>query len=212
VQQAMRKHGLLFKNHFMKYIVTALSLFFAKQLSSQELKLSVDYGYATGTLADRKALLLETGMRGGLEWRIKSNFYFSVLAGGSLLRYSYTSNSGEAVFNRKYFISLPVLVKKYYPLSKRSSGFVEAGVCPAYYFLDSKEINDGATIRVEKKRHLGWEGAGLFCIGFRTMITPVLSFDIGLLGQKDFICTYNTPEGRIRTDRTSLAIGFYRKL
>lgn len=196
----------------MKYFVTALSLFFVKQLSSQELKLSVDYGYAVATMPDSKAIMLQTGARGGMEWSINNKLYFSVFGGGSLLRYSYTSDTGEAVFNRKYFVVLPVSLKKYYPLAKRSSGFVEVGISPVYYFLDRKEINDGGIIRVEKDKDLGWNGTGLLCIGFRTLITPVLSFDIGLLGQKDIIQSYKRAQDRIRTDRTSLTIGFYRKL
>ncbi|MEO6612302.1 MAG: hypothetical protein ABIT05_06175 [Chitinophagaceae bacterium] len=196
----------------MKYFIAALSVFFAKQVSSQELRLSVDYGYAVATMRDSKAIMLQTGVRGGMEWTIKKKFYLSVFAGGSLLRYNYTSTTGEAIFNRKYFVMLPVSLKKYYPLAKRSSGFVEVGISPVHFFLNHKEINNGGSNRVEKENNLGWNGAGLLCIGFRTMITPVLAFDIGLLGQKDFIQSYKRAQDRIRTDRTSLAIGFYRKL
>ena len=171
----------------------------------------MEYGFAVAEMKDVKKILLHTGVTGAVEFGIKKNFFLSAGFGGCILQHSYTT-PGEQVFNRKCFLTMPLSFKKYYSFSNRSSGFLDIGMCAAYYFLDKKEIRNSGTPRVEKRWDIGWNGAGLFGVGFKTMITPVVSFEIGLLGQKDIFRSYSMEQDRLKTEKTALFIGFYRKL
>jgi len=184
-------------------------MFLMNQLCSQELRVSMDYGYAIAEMKDLKKIMLQTGIKAGVEFRLEKNYVLVISTGGSLLQHSY---SGGSIFNRKYFLTIPVSIKRYYPFSKRSAGFVDAGIYAANGFLDKKEIRSMGSTLIDKHRDLGWNGGLVLCFGFKTMITPSVSVDIGLQGQKDLISSYKLEENKIKTERTSLVISFYKNL
>lgn len=196
----------------MKNFIAIPAVIFMSTLSAQELHVTMDNGFAIVDMQEAKKIMLQRGVQGGVEIRIKKDYYMAVSAGGSLLQHSYTNSAGEQGFNRKFFLKLMMSGKKYYPFSKKSAGFVETGLYAAYFLRDKKEIRSTGIIRIEKINNLGWNGGFMICMGFKTMITPTISFSVGLLGQKDYTRSYKVERDRIMTQKTSLAISFYRKL
>ncbi|MBC7875068.1 MAG: hypothetical protein H7Y01_13785, partial [Ferruginibacter sp.] len=124
----------------MKYITSFLFLFCFQRTFSQEIKVVMEYGFAIGEMKAFKKIMLHSGVRAGMEFTIRRDLSLVISAGGSLLRFSYTTPASESVFNRKYFLTMPVSVKKYYPLSRKSGGFLEVGGYFNYLVSDKKEI------------------------------------------------------------------------
>ena len=196
----------------MKYFISTLLFFLVKETASQELRVSMDYGYAIAEMKQTKKFMLQTGVKGVAEFNISYSLSITVGVGGSLLQHSYTNTSGESVFNKKYFLVLPVSLKKYYPFSKRSAGFIDACIYAANLMLDKNEIRYLAGTRSSREKNTGWNAGGVMNIGFKTMITSTLSFDIGLASKRDFLHSYKQDQDWILTKGTALVISFYRKL
>ncbi|MEO7922660.1 MAG: hypothetical protein ABIR30_03220 [Chitinophagaceae bacterium] len=179
---------------------------------SQGLRVSMDYGFGIGEMEDAKRIVLHTGFRAGAEFSIGERNYLSFMAGSSVLRFNYSNGPGESIFNRKFFLMLPVSIKRYYPLSKRSSGFVEVGIYASFNLFDRKETRNSLGTTITRHNNPGKNGGGVLGLGFKTMITNRISFDVGLSGQKDFFDSYKQDQYRIRAEKTSLSFGFYRKI
>ena len=196
----------------MRYKLLVSLLFSPFILFSQEIKFSNTIGYAVTETEDVKKIALCTGINAGFELPLKKGLYITISAGGFLLRFNYNSAANNSVFNSKYFFSMPVSLKKYYPVSRQSRAYWCFGIFPGYQFYDKKEIRSFSGNSTETKRSLGFNFGCIASVGFKTIINSRMSFDIGLLAQTDYFFSYKKKQDKTKTDQRLLSLSLHRKL
>ena len=197
----------------MRYKLAGVLLFSPFILFSQEIRFSSTIGYAVTEMKSFKKISLCTGINAGFEFPLKKGLCITTSVGGFLLRFDYnTPVNASSIFNSKYFFDIPVSLKKYYLLSKKSRCYWEFGLVSSYQFFDKKEIKLGSGSSVEKKRNLGFNFGVIGSFGFKTIINNRISFDIGLLARTDYLFSYKNSDDKTKTDQKLLLLSLYRRL
>ncbi len=153
--------------------------------------------------------MLATGVTNTIEKNLKATLYFTFGVDVTALKYNYYTAANNSVFSNNYLLLVPVTLKKYYFISKRSSLFMDFGIAASYYFYCKKEIEN---IGSSTQRNLGLSIGGLGRIGFKTAVTPKVSFDVGLNSFSDFLYFYKDDANKITVKTNSLMFSFCKEL
>lgn len=196
----------------MKKITLVILFFIPLSIFSQELKLSSRVGYAIIKGEHFKKIALSTGTFIGSEFILNEFLYLNTLIGYSSIGFDYEDLSNSNTYTTKYYLCLPVSLKKYYPLSKRSSLFFEFGVSFNYDFITNKEIFAGTGSQISRQNGVGFSLSGIGGFGFKTQITKRLFFDVGLCGQADVVYAYKNETDKLKTNRKMFSLTLYQKL
>jgi hypothetical protein len=196
----------------MQKIVWSFVLITALNSYSQELKFTNKLGYAVGESNTLKKVMLCTQNDLGVEINIKDRLFFCSAVGVIRLRFDNSDTGNSQVFNTHYYLTIPFSVKKYYPVSKKSSMFWDFGAMVNYHLTAKMEIRSAANYTVQKQGGSGFILGLSASFGFKTRITETISFDIGIHGQSDLLYRYRNNQNKIETEKNCLAISFYKKL
>ncbi len=196
----------------MKYILVICLFLFAQNIFSQELTVNGKYGYTIGEMKAFKKIMLYTGVDINVEWKLKEDIFFCIGAGANALQFSFNDTSSTSVFDKKYFLNFPVSIKKYYPLSRKSSYFLQFGIMNSFLIHDKKEIFLANEKQVVNSGGPGYNLAMLFNTGFKTMISTNWNFGLALGGYQDFVLVYKDKAKKIKTTTTILSFSFTRKI
>ncbi len=182
-------------------------------IAGQEVRILSHIGIATGEMVDRKTIMLSRGVNLGCEFKFeKAKLSITVSPGISNLQYDYTDLNDANVFIRKNFLHIPVSAKKYYTVSRKSNVFFDFGFQTSYFFSDIREIRDSISFVQQNTRNLGWNYGFISAVGFKTLLTRNIFFDIGLFQSKDLWVKYSNSSSVIKTERLSLVGAFNIKL
>src|SRR5258705_1811610 len=140
----------------MKKIVCSFFLISVMNSYSQELKFTNKLGYAVGKSSRLKKIMLCTQNDIGVEINIRDRLFFCSSLGVIRLRFDNSDTANSQVFNTHYYLTTPFSIKKYYPLSKRSSMFWEFGVMVNYHLTANKEIRSATNYIVQKQKNIGF--------------------------------------------------------
>ncbi len=194
----------------MKKVFLVIVFMIPLLIFSQEIKFTSIAGYATIKTDKFKKVALSTGAFIGSEFILKEFLYLNTLVGISTIRFE---NMGlPNSFTTKYYLSIPVSLKKYYPISKRSSLYWDFGLSFNYDFITQNEIFTVSGIQKNNQNGLGTSFSVIGAVGFKTQVTKRLFFDIGLFGQTDYLLSYKKETDKIKTDRRMISLTFYKKL
>jgi len=179
---------------------------------AQPIKLSSGMGYTIIKAPNMKKNALGTSNMIGTEFILKEFWYLSTMIGIQATKFDYNTGYDTSIYVSKYYLSLPVSIKNYYPVSKRLSIFIDMGVCFSYNFSTKNEIFTGNTYSKINNNANGMNIGAMFSFGFKTQITRKTGFDMHIYGQSDFASFYKNDIDKIKNDRTLLSLSLYRKL
>ncbi len=196
----------------MKLSCTSILFILALQVQSQEIKLSpaIGFGIATGQM--HKTFFFAKDLHAGAEWSIGNYGVLSVSAGASSSQFTYTDTGRKHVFINRSALSIPIALKKYIPFSARSSYFLELGLAPSFHLGERRETRAGGAIVRERFREADPFLALSSSIGYKRAIDGASSISFGLNNCLDLVKKDKNNPGKLRQNRTVLAIIFYRKL
>lgn len=195
----------------MKYSLI-IFLFVAPLIAyNQEWKLTNYVGYAKGKTNTFRKIMLATETSAGYEHPIGVELYLSLGVSASTLTFNYYDSMNLSVYNRKYFLGLPVSIKKYYYLSRASKGFVDFGFYGNYLFYDKKEIRNFLKDETVTGNWPGYNVGISGSIGFKTKITNSLFFDVSISGKLDYFTHFKNDSDKLKTNQRLLGISFYKK-
>jgi hypothetical protein len=104
---------------------------------------------------------------------------------------------------------LPVSIKKYYKVGRKSHLFWDFGLAPAYYFYANELSNNSSSAT---KRNIGVKMGGVGKLGFKTQLTNTIYFDVGLNSYYDLFVFYRSKENKLTSKSNTLMYSFYFKL
>ncbi|WP_462221068.1 hypothetical protein, partial [Ferruginibacter sp.] len=179
---------------------------FSQSFSEVIFKTGGYYGYSVGKKDGVKKIMLSTGQEFIIEKNLKESWYITFGIELTSLKYNYHSDTlNSSVFSNNYFALIPVTLKRYYILSKRSHCFLDFGLAPAYYFYNKDESKSSSF----KKNNLGLNIGAVAKMGFKTQLTKKLSFDVGLHSFQDFIYSYKNAADKLSIKSNGLMTSFY---
>jgi hypothetical protein len=179
---------------------------FSQSFSEVIFKTGGYYGYSVGKKDGIKKIMLSTGLEFIFEKNLKESWFITFGIEVTSLKYNYHSDTlNSSVFSNNYFALMPVTLKRYYILNKRSHLFLDFGVAPAYYFYNKEESKNSSI----KKQNLGLNIGGVAKLGFKTQLTKKLSFDIGLHSFQDFFYSYKNDKDKLSIKSNGLMTSFY---
>ena len=193
----------------MKFPILITTLFLCIACFSQVLTVNLKYGYAIGETQNVKKVMLYNGIGATLDWKLKEPLFFNAGVGGATLQFSYTDTSGGLVFNKKYFLTIPIALKKNYYLTKNSLAFIQFGVMNNFLVYDKKEILFANNKKFVKSSMRGYNLGLLFNTGFRTKMSQnnwYITLSIG--GHQDILLIYKDKSKEIKHSATVLGISF----
>ena len=187
--------------------------FFISTISyCQELSISSKVGIARGETVDLKKIMFYSSVVGGIEFVSKKNIAFKAEIGVEQVSYDSYLWSAASIFNRKNFVTIPISIKKYYPLSKKSSGFWQFGTYASYLHRSTKEKVNMFAVSREIEKNLG-ANIGVSCLfGFKTALTPSIKFDIAIGGQQDYVFIYKNISDKTKLRKTYMQFAFSKTL
>jgi hypothetical protein len=190
-------------------IILFLFLFIKSQtqsFSEWHFRYSGYYGYAVGKIQNVKRIMLATGVTSTFEKNIKASLYFTFGVDISSVKYNFLDSALNQGYSNNYFVSIPLTLKKYYVVSKKSHLFWDFGLAPSYQFYTKNEFENGKTA---KKRKLGMELEGIGRFGFKTILSKKISFDLGLNGFEKIASISKNDDYKISRKVNSLMMSFY---
>lgn len=193
----------------MKTIFGIVLLMQFSSLFCQEIRLGGSDGYAFGKMETSKRIMAFKDFDIGIEFPVKNGVVFNVAIGFASAKFSYDS-SINSFFNTKSFFKVAVSLKKYYMVSPKSHTFLEFGILNSNFIKNN--IENTKLDQEFKTKNLGYNLGLLFKVGFKTIIAPTISFDVGLGGETDYILKYKRASDKISLDKTLLFVSFYKKL
>lgn len=195
----------------MRYLFLLIVFPFSLWASSQKWKITGLAGYAVAETKSLKKIMFTTGTTAGVEFKLKRRYIISAELGYSLLRFEQATPQNLSSFNSKYFLTLSPSTKGYYAVSRKSFLSWNIGVYGRYLVKDKQEIR-GGPVFIENKRHnLGFNFGFAPALGIRTMISPVSAFEVAIISQKDYFCSYKNDDDKIKTAQHLLALTFHRR-
>lgn len=184
---------------------------FAIECKAQLFKFQSGVGYAIVTGNDFKKISLAKQVMIGSEFILKEFLYIDLMAGITTLQYSRDNANTENYFKKQY-ASLAACLKKYYPLSKKSSFFWEVGPAFNYDFKVLQEIYTNADHTNISQKNLGSTLSLNGNAGFKTQMLRNVFFDVTLYTQTDFFTFYSKTANKTKTNRQLLSFTLYFKL
>ncbi len=179
---------------------------FSQSFSEVIFKAGGYYGYSVGKKDGVKKIMLCTGQEFMIEKNLRESWFITFGIGLTSLKYNYYADSlNSSVFSNNNFALVPVSLKKYYILSKRSQCFLDFGIAAAYYFYNRDESINSSI----KKTNLGYNFGLIAKMGFKTQLTKKLSFDISLLSFQDHIYSYKNTVDKLSIKSNGLMTSFY---
>lgn len=124
-----------------------------------------------------------------VEKNLKAGLYVTLGVEVLSFKFNFINSNNISGFSNNNFILLPVTIKKYSIVSKRSHFFWDIGIAPAWYFKKQEEFENGTAV---SKKNVGVNFGITGGAGFKTAITQKLSFSIGLKGFQSFFTPIKT--------------------
>lgn len=196
----------------MRKLICLYFSFFSLASSSQEIKFTTKIGYGIVEMKYIKKNSLCTDNSIGYEFKSNGKLILCVAGGISKINFDYTDTSIRNVYIKKSFITLPISIKRYYTLSKKTFAYWEFGVSFNYQWLDKIEIRNFSNTIINKQHDLGMIIGGITYFGLKTKISNKIFLDLGLFGQTDFFSFYKTDINKIKSDKRLFAISFNKTL
>jgi hypothetical protein len=178
----------------------------------QEIKLSSGFGYTIIKAGNMKKNALGTSTMIGAEFILKEFWYLSTMIGFQDTKFEYSLGHDTSIYVSKYYLTLPVSIKNYYPVSKRSSIFIDFGACFSYNFSTKNEFSTANTYTKTNDTEHGLNIGGILNLGFKTQINRKVYFDVSIYNQFDMAAFYKNDINKTKNTRTMLSFSFYRKL
>ena len=193
--------------------VLFFTLTFAIQISwSQELKISVGYGYATIESTTSKQNSVNKNILVGAEFKLTSHLIFTAGILYNLISTNQNSSLTSSKFDSHYFFLVPISAKLFTPISNKTNIFIEIGGYPGYNYLRKSEIFINANKSVEKTKDLGYCFGGHLNLGVKNTLSSKYSFDISIGNQTDFFFSNHRKSDKLDANRITLNFSLYRSI
>lgn len=179
---------------------------------AQEIKLSSGIGYTILRTHNMKKNALATSTMIGGEFILKEFWYLSMMAGIQTTKFEYDLRNDTSVYVSKYYFSLPVSVKNYYPVSKKTSLFIDFGTSFNYEFSTKNEISTTNTYNKISNNKSGLNIGALINVGIKAQITSKIFVDIHMNNQIDILTFYKNNIDKTKNNLRMLSLTIYRKL
>ncbi|MBL0358104.1 MAG: hypothetical protein IPP72_15100 [Chitinophagaceae bacterium] len=181
-------------------------------LFGQEIKLSSGTGYTIIKTTTMKKNALGTSTMIGAEFILKEFWYLNTMIGIQTTKFDYSLSHDTSIYVSKYYLSLPVSIKNYYPVSKKSSLFIDIGACFSYNFSTRNEVFTAGTYYKINNNNAGLNIGAIVDIGFKTQITRKVYFDVNINDLVDIVAFYKNDTDKVKNNRRMLSLTLYRKL
>ncbi len=182
-------------------------------VKAQNLSLDSKSGYAIGEKKTAKHIMLFKGAGVSYETDIKYALAFAVGISGASTQFSYTDTLNNNVYEKQYFLQLPVSVIKYFSLSMNSSIFFQGGLMFSALPVNKKEFFTAAGKKTVTTKDWGFNIGLLFNTGYKTKIAKNNWYmSLALSGYQDFFAANEKSIQQIKIKQTGLGISFIKDL
>jgi hypothetical protein len=191
----------------MKLATFIIVLFLSDKCLSQHLTVNTKYGYAVGETRVVKKVMLYNSLDIGAELRLRGAISFNIGIGGATLQYSSTDTPNVSVYCKRYFLTLPVCLKKYYHLTKNSSAFFQVGLMNSFSIHEKKEFLSAGRKGIVNANWAGYNLGLLVSTCFRTKMSQndwYIGISIG--GQQDILTAYKNENQKIKHTVTAIGL------
>jgi hypothetical protein len=192
-------------------MATVIFLFLFSFSYSQEVKFTgtlAGFGWVKTSHSKRIALIGYYDFT--YEKQFMDSWAWRVGLGASHVQYEGSTDVSIEYFREKSFLILPVLVRKYYPLSRQSVTYVETGIINKYEVTD--KIDYDSDIKADEKFKSGGYIADMsVSVGFKTRLANGVAIDIGFGGQRNLFASYKRTENKIKLSATLLSLSISKK-
>lgn len=194
-------------------LTVLLNFALLQTISSQSILIRYNSGIATGEMYNLKKNMFASNLQIGAELQIQRALLIDALAGFESVRFDYSDNTGNQIFNTKTNLSFTAQLKHLFlPFKKNNYFFYALGISGAAAVKDKKEIFDAGSKTVVNKNLHGYHIAFLADLGFQLVLSRKVDISISLVAQKDYYRKYRSKTDEIKYERMMLALGFYYKL
>ena len=197
----------------MKYFMSGILLLSSCLFHGQNLKISAGYGFSIGEKQNYKRIMAAKTLQAGHEFELTWNTSLVPLVEFKQFQFSYDDMNGANIFSKNSFISVPVVLRKYFNASKRSRLFTDLGLQGSYYFNIKNEIRNGTASSLIKAKHndIGFNIGIALAAGLKMTINDRQSFDIGMYAVKDFWAQKKSMEW-MKNNTINFTISYYQVL
>lgn len=177
--------------------------------SKNAIKATGYFGYAIGEKGNLKKIMLSSGAALSWERKIKTTLFFNLGFDVSSLKFAHYDSGNNSVFSTNYQLLIPVSIKKYYRVGRKSDLFWDFGLAPAYYFYSNELTNNSKST---SKRNIGIKIGTVGKLGFKTQLTNSIYFDVGLNSYYDLFVLYKSKDDKLTSRSNTLMYSLYFNL
>ncbi|WP_255157095.1 hypothetical protein [Ferruginibacter sp. HRS2-29] len=138
-------------------------------------------------------------------WRCRAGL------GYAEVQYHGISKSGLEYFSHRKFITVPLGIRKYSSLSKKSEAYVELGTYNKYELTDKVDYSDPFYTDI-KNTNGGYSLDIMVFAGFKTQLGKKSMVDLGFGGTKNLLAVYKLKQNKIRVSASYITLNLSRKL
>lgn len=194
----------------MKKIVFIFCCMASTVAVGQSIRVTSDAGYSITKLTKEKRIVFFRGLGLGFEKYLSNNWYLELLPNTYTIEFSGKNNTGENTFTTIGFLGLNLEAKKYLPITAKTRIYLALGLHGSNLYRYNVENN---TLSTETTRHnLGYNFGFSSSVGLRVTLTRIISFDIGIGDQEDYLFSYSNPIDEVDNSKRSLKVSFYLQL
>jgi len=202
----------LYPSTMYKFISWMIILFLCLNVKAQEIKVSSSLiGFGTAKLENGKKLVQTRFFDLGYEKMIDYFWRWRVGIGYSDIKYDGVTKTTVEYYRHKKFLTLPMAIRKYFSVSKKTEAYVEFGVFNRYEVTDKIDFNDPAEKDVSYTNNgyaLDLHGFG----GFKTQLGKRSTIDIGIGGMKNLLTRYKISQNKIRVLASYITLTLSKKI
>jgi hypothetical protein len=198
----------------MKKLFSLLAICFVSNMAkTQNLSFDIKLGYAVGEKKTSKHPMLYRSTGISYEKDIKYELAFTIGIAGATTEFSYTDTLNNNVYEKQYFLQLPVSIVKYYYLSKNSNFFLQFGPMFSVLPINKKEVFTIAGKQTQKTTDPGFNMGLLGNVGFKSKVAKNNWYvSVALSGYQDFFASNKNSAEKIKFNQFGLGISFIKGL
>jgi hypothetical protein len=198
----------------MKKLFSMLVICFVCNMAkTQSLSFDTKLGYSVGEKKTSKHGMLYRSAGISYEKDIKYALAFSIGIAGATSEFSYTDTLKNNVYEKQYFLQLPISIVKYYYLSKSSNFFLQFGPMFSILPVNKKEVFTTAGKQTQKTTDPGFNIGVLSNVGFKSKVAKNNWYvSITLSGYQDFFASNKNSLEKIKFNQFGLGISFIKDL
>jgi hypothetical protein len=195
-----------------KYFFVIILLITSLSVEAQELKFSSSLiGFGIAKIERENKLIVTRFFDVGYEKMIDYFWRWRAGVGYSDVQFDGVNKIGQEYYRQKKFIGIPLALRKYSTLSKKSEVYVELGAYNKYEIIDKIDFSDFSQKDLKYKNG-GYSLDMLAFGGFKTQLGKISTIDIGIGGTKNLLTRYKIGQNKIRVSASYITLNLSKKL